>query len=314
MSMAKDKLKVAVLMGGISQERDISLLSGRMITRALERGGADVVPFDITPDNLSILDDPDIDVFFPALHGEFGEDGRPQEILEERGLCYAGCGPASSRLAFDKLACKEALKATNVLLPSDICVKDGDEISDLAERISQLGDKFVVKPVANGSSFGVRILAEAQMAAAIAIETCSEFGDCMVEQFIAGKEITVGILDGRALPIIEIRSKTQFYDYEAKYEDDSTEFLFDTIADNGLTSRIQADAVECFKTIGCRHLSRVDMILNEEGQPYFLEINTLPGFTDHSLLPMAAAKIGISAEKLCMDIVQAAIRDHQKKG
>ena len=307
------KFKVAVLTGGISRERDISFQSGQMVAGAIAEAGLEVISFDIRPDNLSILDDPSIDVFFPALHGQFGEDGQLQEILEEKGLCYTGSGPQASRIAIDKTACKETIKQTDIALPRDFAVCDNDDIASLAGKILSLGEKFVVKPITDGSSFGVQILQGVNDAACAALETYEQFGNCMIEEFIPGREITIGILDGQALPIIEIRSKTGFYDYDAKYVSDSTEYLFDTIKDANLVSEINKMALKCFDMIGCRHWGRVDMILSDAGVPYFLEINTLPGFTTHSLVPMAANKAGLSNSRLCLRIIEAAMKISEKK-
>ena len=307
-----EKLKVAVLTGGISAERNISFQSGRLVADAIEKAGWEVVSFDIRPDNLSMLDDDSIDVFFPAIHGTFGEDGQLQEILEQRGLCYTGSGPEASRIAFDKEECKKTLRKTEIPLPKDIFLTSADNIDGLSERILSLGQTVVVKPVSDGSSFGVQII-EAEYAAPAAVKTFQEFGSCMVEEFVAGREITVGILNGKTLPIIEIRSKTGFYDYQAKYVSDSTEYLFDTIDDAGLVARINSIAVESFNLIGCSHFGRVDMILSDASVPYFLEINTLPGFTSHSLFPKAANKAGLSNSQLCMKIIETAMRDSNRK-
>ena len=309
-----EKLKVAVLTGGISRERDVSFQSGRIVADAIEKAAQEVVSFDIRPNDLSILDDGSIDVFFPAIHGKFGEDGQLQEILEEKGLCFAGSGSGASRTAFDKAACKTALKNTEIVLPKDIFVTSRGDIGSLTEKISSLGRTVVVKPVSDGSSFGVQIVETAEVAAEAAARTFEEFGSCMVEEFVSGREITVGILNGKTLPIIEIRSKAGFYDYQAKYVSDSTEYLFDTIDDNGLVNRINSIALESFNVIGCRHFGRVDMILSDAGVPYFLEINTLPGFTSHSLFPKAANKAGLSNSQLCMKIIEAAMKDFNRKG
>ena len=311
--MLNQKLKIAVLMGGISRERQVSLQSGRMIAGALEEAGLNVVPADICPDDLGVLEDSSIDVFFPALHGQFGEDGKLQGILEEKNLCYVGSGPAASELAMDKIACKETLAEQGVRIPEHIAVCTDDTVETVTEKISRLGEVVVVKPVEDGSSFGVQIIGTAAGAAQAAIETFEQFGNCMVEEFIAGREITVGILDGEALPIIEIRSKTQFYDYHAKYVDDGTEYLFDTIEDKELREQIKKMAQLCFNFIGCRHLGRVDMILGDDGGVYFLEVNTLPGFTSHSLLPKAANKAGISNSQLCVGIIEAAMGTFAQK-
>ncbi|MBN1124993.1 MAG: D-alanine--D-alanine ligase [Sedimentisphaerales bacterium] len=304
-----ESLQIAVLAGGIGSEREVSLKSGANIASALRTAGFTVIESDITPDNLTILEDPKINVFFLALHGEFGEDGQLQQILEQRNLTFTGSGSQASRLAFDKIAAKAAFRQCGADVAEDIYLDHVKEISVLVSRLKNLGDKFVIKPPCQGSSVGVEIIT-GPTEAAIAIHRCIEqFGDCMVERFIAGREITVGILDGKALPIIEIVSKTAFYDYHAKYVDDATEYRFDTITDTGLVQKIQQTAERCFMALDCRHLGRVDLILSEDGTAYVLEINTLPGFTNHSLLPMAARKIGLNGPALCTKIVKAALRD-----
>ena len=305
----KKDIKVAVLMGGISNEREISLQSGSMIASALNEAGTEVVSFDIAPDRLGILDDESIDVFFLALHGEFGEDGELQKILEDRGLCFAGSGSAASKIAIDKAACKEAVQRTGVTLPLHITVKLTDDAESLSKEIMHLGERVVIKPVTHGSSFGVRIVNNTAEAAKTAFETYEKFGSCMIEQFVEGREITVGVLNGKTLPIIEIRSKRGFYDFDAKYTDQDTEYLFDTIEDKDAVDKINTLALECFNAVGCRHWGRVDLILSEEGTAYFLEINTLPGFTSHSLVPMAANKAGLSNGQLCLEIAKSALED-----
>ena len=305
----KKDIKVAVLMGGISNEREISLQSGSMIASALNEAGTEVVSFDIAPDRLGILDDESIDVFFLALHGEFGEDGKLQKILEDRGLCFAGSGSAASKIAIDKAACKEAVQRTGVTLPLHITVKLTDDAESLSKEIMHLGERVVIKPVTHGSSFGVRIVNNTAEAAKTAFETYEKFGSCMIEQFVEGREITVGVLNGKTLPIIEIRSKRGFYDFDAKYTDQDTEYLFDTIEDKDAVDKINTLALECFNAVGCRHWGRVDLILSEEGTAYFLEINTLPGFTSHSLVPMAANKAGLSNGQLCLEIAKSALED-----
>ena len=297
---------MAVLTGGISTERDISIQSGQCVAEALKEAGFDVVTADIRPDNLDILEDNSIDVFFPALHGEFGEDGRLQQILEDKSLLYTGSGPKASKLAFDKLAGKKLFIKAGVTTPKVIKFDTRIEAKELARQLLQLSERFVVKPVRQGSTIGVAIVDDPKSALVAARECSEKFGDCMIEEFIGGREITVGILQNRALPIIEIRSKTGFYDYHAKYIDEETEFLFDTIDDPALTAEVQTAAMDCFRALGCRHFARVDFILSHDRNPYALEINTIPGLTSHSLLPKAAAKTGLSMSDLCAKIVEAA--------
>jgi D-alanine-D-alanine ligase len=306
------KLKVAVLMGGVGAERDISLQSGANMAAAIREAGFETVEYDITRDDMRILGDGTIDVFFLALHGEFGEDGQLQEILEKKNLCYTGCDSRASRLAFDKIASKEIFKQAGVTVPRHICLSAQTSAKGLVGRLGKIGEKFVVKPIRQGSSVGVVIVAGCEEAAAAAVKIFGEFGDCMIEQFIEGREVTVGILSGQALPIIEIRSKQEFYDYHAKYLDDATEFLFDTVTDEKTVIEINRSAITCFDSLGCRHFGRVDMILSDSGEPYVLEINTLPGLTTHSLLPKAAARAGMSNSQLCTKIIEASLETFKR--
>lgn len=303
-----EPLKVAVLMGGIGEERDISIQSGRCVAQALKEAGSNVITADICPDNMSIIENSDINVFFVALHGRFGEDGQLQQILEDKGLVYTGSGPAASRLAFDKIASKKAFTEAGVATPAAIEFTANTE--NLESKLNQLADKFVAKPVRQGSTIGVTI-ADDPKSVIIAAEMClSGFGDCMIEQYISGREITVGILENQALPIIEIRSKSGFYDYHAKYIDEQTEYLFDTIDEPALVAKINQAALACFNALGCRGFARVDFILGNDQIAYALEVNTIPGFTTHSLLPKAAEKIGLSMSDLCLRIVEAALANN----
>jgi len=317
---ANSKLKVAVLMGGIGEERDISIQSGHCVTQALKEAGLNVIAADIGPDNLDILDEASIDVFFLALHGRFGEDGQLQQILEDKSLLYTGSGPEASRLAFDKLASKKRFSKAGVDTPAVIKwdpvlqkerktgtqfdVQRGTE--ELEKELLQLSERFVVKPVRQGSTIGVTIANDPMSALAAARYCSSKFGDCMIEEFIPGRDITVGILCDQVLPIIELRTQTGFYDYQAKYVDEQTELLFDTIEDPSLITRIKAASLDCFDALGCRHFARVDFRLANDGTPYVLELNAIPGFTTRSDLPRAAAKAGLSMSDLCVRIIEAA--------
>jgi len=303
-------LKIAVLAGGVGSEREVSLQSGQNIYNALRGDGADVVLSDITPSDMRILEDETIDVFFLALHGQFGEDGQLQKILEDKGLCFTGTGSEASHKSFDKLLSKQTFFHAHLPIAKHLIVQADDTQAELAEQLKKLASKFVIKPLKQGSSVGIEIIDDVATAAAAAIKCFQTYGDCMVEEFIGGREVTVGIVNGKVLPVIEICSRTGFYDYHAKYVDDATEYLFDTIDDAVLTATIQAMALTCFHELGCRHLGRVDFILTEKGTPYVLEINTLPGFTSHSLLPMAANKAGVSTPTLCRQIVEAAWNEH----
>lgn len=308
--------KVAVLTGGIGTERQVSLMSGQNVYQALQKTGLDVVFFDITPDNMSILDDESIDIFFLILHGQFGEDGRLQAVLEQRNLCFTGSGSKASQLAMDKVISKKLFARAGVAVPK--CYASFDQSMDerpLKNSLPKNDVKLVVKPIRHGSSVGVQITDTRQKAISAAKECFETYRECMIEEYIPGREITVGIVDEATLPILEILPKQDFYDYHAKYVSDQTEYVFDTIEDKGLTEKIRRQSRACFDSLGCRHWGRVDFIVSQEGIPYALEVNTLPGFTGHSLLPMAAARVGLGADQVCLRILQAAWREfHTKSG
>jgi D-alanine-D-alanine ligase len=301
-------LKVAVLMGALGSERQISLQSGKCIAAALKKIKLlEVIEHDYQPQQPEILDDKTIDVFFLAFHGRFGEGGDMQELCERKKVLYTGCDPTASRLCFNKTACKRAIAAAGLAVPKSIEIKSAAQLTDIDSELAKMGSKFAVKPVREGSSVGVSI-AEGIGNAKTAAEKCfAQFGECMIEEFITGAEITVGILDRKPLPVIEIRTTHQFYDYNAKYDDDSTQYLFDTIKDRETLRKINDTALKSFDAAGCRDFSRVDMILDDNRIPFVIEINTIPGFTTHSLLPKAAAKSGIDMSRLCLKIIKLAI-------
>jgi D-alanine-D-alanine ligase len=304
--MTNKKLKVAVLTGGIGAERDVSLQSGQCVTEALKEAGFRVVTADIRPDELGILQDRSIDIFFPALHGTFGEDGQLQQMLEDRSLLFTGSGSISSKLAFDKMASKELFEVERVDVPKAVEFRPESNVELLHQELYSFSHTYVVKPVREGSSVGVQMVSTPDQALEAAWRIYDRFGDCMIEEFIPGREVTVGILGEQTLPIIEVRTRNDFYDYHAKYIDERTEFLFDTITDPAVAAQISRAAMDCFAAIGCRHFARVDFILSDDGTAYVLELNTIPGFTTHSLLPKAAARAGLSMSDLCANIVEAA--------
>jgi D-alanine-D-alanine ligase len=302
-------LKVAVLMGAVGQERQISLQSGKCIADALKKTLIlEVIEQDYQPDRPEILDDRSINVFFLAFHGQFGEGGDMQEICEKKKLVFTGCDSKASRLAFDKVACKKALRQAKLPVADDVEIRNHAQLNTIDPKLGKIGQKFVIKPIRQGSSVGVQIVEGAGNAKNAAEKCVQQFGDCMIEKFIRGREITVGILEKTALPVIEIRTTRQFYDYDAKYNDDTTQFLFDTIADRLTLQRIKDVALKSFDALGCRDFSRVDMILGEDDIPYVIEINTIPGFTTHSLLPKAAARAGIDMSQLCLRIIKSALK------
>ena len=309
----KDKLKAAVLCGGIGEERQISLESGRSVRDALLQAGINAVLADVRPDELGILNDAGIDVFFVAMHGRFGEDGQLQDIMEEKGLIYTGSGPEACRVAFDKMLSKRAFEKAGVKTPPSIEYKEGIDSGEFEKQLEGLANKFVVKPFRQGSSVGVSIVDNIKEAIVVASKTARLFGDCFIEKYIPGRELTAGIVCGQVLPIIEIRPKETFYNFQAKYVDEKTQFLFDTINDKAIEEKIKSAAVKCFKAAGARDIGRVDFILGKDGELYALEINAIPGLTNHSLVPMAAAKAELSMSQLCLNIIDAASKRSRVK-
>ena len=303
------KLKVAILTGGIGAERDISLQSGKCVEKALKTANVNVSMYDIAPSSLGVLEEKNIDIFFLALHGPFGEDGQLQQILEDKHLIYTGSGPTASRLAFDKMASKKAFTAAGLKVAGAVEFREDSDRLQLEKELAKFSNIFVVKPVRQGSSVGVSIVNGIDRALTTAEECLTSFGDCMIEEFIPGAEVTVGILAGQTLPLIEVRAKNNFYDYHAKYVDGQTQYLFDTIADAALVTEIEKAAMDCFNTLNCRHFARVDFIVGDDNIPYPLEVNTIPGLTTHSLIPKAAEKSGMTVSDLCIKIIQIAMED-----
>lgn len=295
-------LRVTVLAGGPSAEREISLESGSAVAEALTRRGHQVLMADINADDLSALRRR-ADVVFPALHGTFGEDGTLQRIMEQRGIAFVGSGSAASATAMDKLASKQLVRRIGLTTP-DWELWDVDDIH--APRKSELPVPVVVKPVSEGSSVSTFIVRERGGLRSVICEVIRDHGRTIVERYVAGDEITVGIIGNEALPPICIRPKRGFYDFHAKYRDEHTEYLFDAGHAPAILERARQQSVRVFEEMGCRHLGRVDWILDADGTLWFLEVNTIPGFTSHSLVPKAAARCGIDFEELVDRLVRMA--------
>jgi len=295
--------KVAVLLGGRSAERAISLKSGSMVLAALRKKGVDVHAFDPGQQGLAELIGEGFERAFIALHGRYGEDGTIQGALELLGIPYTGSGVLASALALDKWRTKLLWQAVGVSTPRCELLHRGGDLSAIAER---LGLPLMVKPANEGSSIGmtkVKRTSELEEAYALAANY-----DRLVlaEQFIDGPEFTVGILGDDALPLIRLETPREFYDYEAKYVADDTRYVIPSGLPPQAEAAIQADALRAFAALGCRGWGRVDLMLDRAGKPYFLEVNTSPGMTDHSLVPMAAHHAGISFEDLCARILALA--------
>ncbi len=304
------RLSVTVLAGGPGCERDVSLQSGQAVYQALRRLGHEASLCDIRPDELKALDLA-ADFVFIALHGEFGEDGTLQAELDARDIRYSGTGARASRLAMNKAESKRCFQQAGIPTPR-FEVANPRNVAGLESRFPV---PAVLKPVALGSSVDIRIVRypkELHEAASALIE---KYGEVLVEQYIAGPELTVGILGNRALPVCEIRTKREFYDYQAKYIDNDTQYLFDLDLPAVLLERVQALSLRAHRCLGCRVFSRVDWKVDaQSNEPFILEVNTIPGFTDHSLLPKAAARTGMSFDKLCQTIIDLSLQDDSPSG
>ena len=295
--MSSKPWRVLVLGGGPDAERPVSLISAAAVATALRRAGHEAIESDIGPEDASPLH-VDVDVIFPVLHGPFGEGGPLQHMLEACGRPYVGCGPEAAAAAMDKTVAKAAAEAMGIQTPS---AQTLGAVADL-----RLAAPLVLKPLDSGSSCGVVICLTDDEVQAAAGDLIGEHGRVMAETFIRGAELTVGILDGEALPPIQIVPSTSFYDYQAKYDRDDTQYRFEIDLPESVLETMATQALGVHEAMGCRDLSRVDFMVDDQFVPWFLEINTMPGFTDHSLLPMAAAKSGLSMDQLCDRLVQLA--------
>lgn len=312
--MAKSPLKILVLRGGPDRERDVSLQSGAQVAQALRDGGHTVYERDITPDDLSALEDGKklgVQVVFPVLHGPWGEGGPMQVILDEAGFAYVGCHEAAARLCMDKWETKQALQESRLPTAEAELIERGDKRSIPAP--------CVVKAIDEGSSYGLAVCQTEEQADEATARLFNEHDRLMVERFVKGKELTVGVIedlpvDGEpsegavSLPPIHIVPAAAFYDYEAKYTRDDTQYLFDIDLPPACLRHITDIAKQAFETLGCRHLARIDFIVDEQLYPHILEANTMPGFTSHSLVPKAAKHMGITFPDLCDHLVRLALR------
>lgn len=290
-----------MLCGGNSSERAISLRSGRAVLTGLSRAGFAVWPVDPRNPRQLRCALSQIDVAFIALHGKGGEDGSIQRCLERRGIPYVGSDVKGSGLAFDKVKAKRILERHGIPTPR-WCVVNRQNW----KRLKQFPTPFFVKPVADGSSIGVFLVEDFGQEAEKITRALDRYGRLLVERRIVGREFTVGILGERVLPVVELRPKGRFYSYHCKYTRGMTEYLVPAPIPEAWRKRFQAVARQMHQRLGLRDLSRVDLMADSLGRPYVLEANTIPGFTELSLLPKAAKKAGISFEALCKRLVTLA--------
>ena len=295
--------KVAVLLGGKSAEREVSLKSGGMVLAALRKKGVDAHPFDPKERDVLDLAKERFARVFIALHGRFGEDGTVQGVLEWLGIPYTGSGVLASALAMDKVRTKRMWAAEGLpTAPYEVLSRE----SKLQAVAKRLGTPLFVKPASEGSSVGmtkVKKAADLEEAYALAVNYDPVV---IAEKFIDGPELTIAIVGERVLPIIRIETPREFYDYEAKYLADDTRYLIPCGVSEAKEKQLQALALRAFRALGCRGWGRVDLMLDKRGRPFLLEVNTSPGMTDHSLVPMAARAVGISYEDLCVKVLELA--------
>lgn len=302
--------RVAVLMGGVSPEREISLSSGRAVAKALEETGYAVTPVVVNDTEVKVLDDLDVDVVFIAMHGYFGEDGGVQRLLDSRGISYTGSDVRASKMAMDKIETKWTFVTSGIPTAKFLTVRRGQPIQELEGLLlEKLPMPLVVKPSNGGSSVGVSIV-HSLSELARSLEIAFRYDEnVIIEEFIRGRELTVGIFDDSALPVIEIKSTREFYDLAAKYEDGNTRYITSPDIPKDVYARAQRLALDAHHVLGCSVFSRVDMMLGDEGELFLLEVNTIPGFTERSLLPKAAEATGVSFQELCRGIVLLARKD-----
>ena len=299
---------IAVFAGGISAEREVSLGSGRASAIALARSFPTQL-FELSADALPAGLDPKRHVVFSTLHGTFGEDGGMQRLLDAAGVTYAGCDAASSALTMDKSLTKDAAAAKGVRVADAIrFVASGKPTADTV--VKKLGESVVVKPNNEGSSVGLSVIGNrTELVEKLATITT---GSWLIERRIVGRELSVGVIGGKAMGIVEIRPKSGVYDYTSKYTKGMTEYFSPAPLDAVTTAKVQAAAETAFAACGCRDYARVDFILPEEGDAFLLEINTLPGMKETSLLPMSARSAGLDFTGLVRELVRPALLRFQK--
>jgi D-alanine-D-alanine ligase len=306
----RETLKVAVLMGGPSEEHDVSLKSGQGVVRALTKRRWAVEPV-VIPKALTVhgasefarraLQQVCADVAFIALHGIFGEDGTIQQLCEDVRLAYTGSDVPASRLGIDKSASRKRFEDAGLSVPR------WEAVEFAAGRVPQrprgVSYPLVVKPNGQGSSLGISIIRQEEELSAALAEASRYGSQVLLEEFVSGRELTVGILGDEPLPVIEIRPSHPFFDYTAKYTAGLTEYVVPAPLAPPVAKAVQAAALTAHRALGCRHLSRADLILTRGNVPVLLEVNTIPGFTPTSLLPKAAACVNLSYEELCEQVV-----------
>ena len=306
--------KVAVLMGGASAEREVSLMSGQGVLEALRSQGVDAHPFDPSVRELADLKHEGFTRCFIALHGRFGEDGTVQGALELLGIPYTGSGVMASSIAIDKVMTKRIWRAENLPTPG---WKQVDSQHATVQAFAELGSPMIVKPAREGSTIGLTKVTTVDQCAAAYVLAATHDSEVLCEQFISGDEVTIAVLgtgpNARTLPVVRIVATEGNYDYQAKYFTDTTQYLVPCGLPEGEEAQIQQLVLQAYRTLGCRGWGRADVMVDARTRkPYLLEINTSPGMTSHSLVPMAARAAGLSYPELCLELIQNATLDYSE--
>lgn len=300
---AADFGRVAVMYGGSSSEREVSLDTGSAVLSALQSRGVDATGWDPAEHDMSAFAAAKFDRAWIALHGPGGEDGALQGVLQWLNTPYTGSGILASALAMDKILSKQLFRSAGIATPDYVVLESAGDARLAAD---ELGFPLVIKPSAQGSSVGIaKVFANGDLAAAAA--EALEFGPALAERCIVGDEMTVAVLQGQALPSIRIETPRVFYDYRAKYQADDTRYFCPGTDDPGLEQRCHDVAIKAFRLLGCSGWGRVDFMTGDDGEPQVLEINTIPGMTSHSLVPMAAKATGIDFAELCWRILETSM-------
>lgn len=319
--MNQKDLRIVVICGGISSEREVSLRSGNAVYSALcDRGYRNTVLFDLRRDTMHELMSLDVDLAVLALHGRGGEDGCIQGLLELRGIPYTGSSVEASAICMNKIRTKEILSVASLPTPRYATYRKEDvtDVSQVAhELVRRIGLPIVLKSPCEGSSVGVLIVKERERMVD-AICEIFEYGDLLLaEEFVSGRELTLPILgneQARTLPIVEITSENEFYDYEAKYTQGMCHHIIPARISDDVREQINRIGLDAYRALGCSGLSRIDFMITEQGAPTILEVNTLPGMTEMSLFPDAARAVGMSFGDLIEEIVRLALEKAEKKG
>ena len=302
-------LKVGVLLGGTSPEREVSLRSGKAVEAALRSAGFQTTLLD-PADQISLRKGlAVIDAAFVALHGTGGEDGTIQKVLEKKGIPYTGSDPEGCRLSINKYRAKKAFRKKNIPTPDSRLIN----AANWKKSLKNFPAPFFVKPPEDGSSLGIFLVEDFVSSKKKIEEALRRYGKLLVERRIRGREFTVGVFGKKALPVVELRPKADFYDYHSKYTKGMCEYLVPAPITPSLTRKLQRLAIAVHQALKLRDFSRTDIMVDEKGSPYVLEANAIPGFTELSLVPKAAACAGISFQQLCLQLLSSALKRSRKK-